>query len=115
MDMIDKKQFLENFQYFDNEVVLEIINIFMDEYPERMESLKKNIDEKDFDQIKFNAHSLKGVVANFVAPEVQEIAKQLEIKGINKDLTNVDTLYNELNEKTGMVVEDLKELKKNFE
>ncbi len=113
--MIDKKQFLENFQYFDNEVILEIINIFIDEYPERMEALRKNIDEKDFDQIKFNAHSLKGVIANFVAPEVQELAKQLEIKGINKDLTDVETLYNELYEKTGMVVEDLKELKKNFE
>ncbi len=113
--MIDKKQFLENFQYFDNEVVLEIINIFIDEYPERMETLRKNINEKDFDQIKFNAHSLKGVVANFVAPEVQEIAKQLEIKGNNKDLTDVETLYNELHEKTGMVIEDLKELKRNFE
>ncbi len=112
--MIDKKQFLENFQYFDNEVVLEIINIFIDEYPERMESLQKNIDEKDFDQLKFNAHSLKGVVANFVAPEVQELAKQLEIKGTNQDLTNVEALFKELKEKTRSVIEELNVLKDNF-
>ncbi len=114
MDMIDKKQFLENFQYFDNEVILEIINIFIDEYPERMETLRKNIDEKDFDQIKFNAHSLKGVVANFVAPEVQELARQVEIKGASKDITGMEALYKQLQEKTGIVVEDLKELRKNF-
>ncbi len=113
--MIDKKQFLENFQYFDNEVVLEIINIFIDEYPERMTTLRKNIDEKDFDQLKFNAHSLKGVVANFVAPQVQELARQLEIKGSDKDLADVDALYESLNEKTGIVIDELKELKTNFE
>jgi len=112
--MIDKKQFLENFQYFDDEVVLEIINIFIDEYPGRMETLRKNIDEKDFDQLKFNAHSLKGVVANFVAPEVQELARQLEIKGANKDLEDVETLYNQLKEKAAIVIEELKELRKNF-
>ncbi len=113
--MIDKKQFSENFQYFDNEVVTEIINIFIDEYPERMETLRKNIDEKDFEQLKFNAHSLKGVVANFVAPEVQELARQLEMKGANKDLTDVESLFNELKEKSALVVEELKELKKDFE
>ncbi len=113
--MIDKKQFTENFQYFDNEVVTEIINIFIDEYPERMETLRKNIDEKDFEQLKFNAHSLKGVVANFVAPEVQELARQLEMKGANKDLTDVEALFNELKEKSAVVVDELKELKKDFE
>ncbi len=112
--MIDKKQFLENFQYFDNEVILEIINIFIDEYPERMETLRKNIDEKDFGQIKFNAHSLKGVVANFVAPEVQELARQLEIKGASKDMEDVEVLFKELKEKTGLVIEELEVLKDNF-
>ncbi len=112
--MIDKKQFLENFQYFDNEVVLEIINIFIDEYPERMETLRKNIDDKDFEQLKFNAHSLKGVVANFVAPEVQELARQLEMKGAGKDIENVEPLYAELKEKTVLVVSELEALKSNF-
>jgi HPt (histidine-containing phosphotransfer) domain-containing protein len=115
MGMIDKKQFAENFQYFDNEVVRDIINIFINEYPERMETLRKNIDEKDFEQLKFNAHSLKGVVANFVAPEVQELARQLEMKGADKDITDVEPLFGELKEKAAIVVEELKELKKNYD
>ncbi len=113
--MIDKEKFLENFQYFDNEVILEIINIFINEYPERMETLRKNIDDKDFDQLKFNAHSLKGVVANFVAPEVQELARQLEMKGAEQDFSDVEEIYTELREKADILVDELEEIKKEYE
>jgi len=115
MEMIDKEKFLENFQYFDNEVILDIINIFINEYPERMETLRKNIDDKDYDQLKFNAHSLKGVVANFVAPEVQELARQLEMKGAEQDLTDVEQLFAELKEKTGILLQELEEIKKEYQ
>jgi len=115
MAIIEKDKFQENFQFFDKEVVLEIINIFIDEYPGRMSTIKKNIDQKDFDQLRFNAHSLKGVVANFVAPEVQSLARALEMKGKNRDLSDVDTLYAELKEKADMMVEELTELKKNYD
>ncbi len=114
MPEINEKQFLENFQYFDKEVVLEIINIFLEEYPQRMETLQANIKERDFDQLRFNAHSLKGVVANFVAPEVQELAKTLELKGLNKDTEDLDTIYNELKTKADVMVSELKELKNHF-
>ncbi len=114
MPEINEKQFLENFQYFDKEVVLEIINIFLEEYPQRMETLQTNINERDFDQLRFNAHSLKGVVANFVAPEVQELAKTLELKGANKDIKDLDTIYNELKDKADVMVSELKELKNHF-
>lgn len=114
MPEINEKQFLENFQYFDKEVVLEIINIFLEEYPQRMETLQANINERDFDQLRFNAHSLKGVVANFVAPEVQELAKTLELKGLNKDTKDLDKLFNELKTKADVMVSELKELKSHF-
>ncbi len=115
MAIIDKDQFIQNFQYFDKEVVLEIINIFIDEYPSRMETIKKNIDELDFDQLRFNAHSIKGVIANFVAPEPQELARLLEFKGKNKETEETEELYNSLKEKTDAMVLELQELKKNFE
>ncbi len=115
MQVIQKEKFIENFQYFDKEIVLDIINIFIDEYPERMKTIKKNIDEKDFQQLGFNAHSLKGVIANFVAPEPQDLAKQLEMKGKNNDGDGVEELYEKLKEKCDILVEELKELKQNFQ
>lgn len=114
MPIIEKKRFQENFQYFDKEVVLEIINLFIEEYPERMLTIRKNIEQKDFDQLRFNAHSLKGVVANFIAPEVHALAKSLEMKGTSKDSSDIDTLYSELKGKADVMVEELTELKKNY-
>lgn len=114
MPIIEKERFQENFQYFDKEVVLEIINIFIDEYPDRMNSIKENIDQEDYDQLRFNAHSLKGVVANFIAPEVQVLARTMEMKGNNKDMQDINALYDELREKADVMIEELAELKKNY-
>ena len=114
MPIIEKKRFQENFQYFDKEVVSDIINIFIEEYPARLLTIRKNIDQKDFDQLRFNAHSLKGVVANFIAPEVQGIARTMEMKGTNKDMEDLDKLYSELKEKTDTMVEELAELRKDY-
>jgi HPt (histidine-containing phosphotransfer) domain-containing protein len=115
MSVIDQDLFKQNFQYFDKEIVLEIINIFIEEYPTRMQTIKKNIDEKDFDQLRFNAHSLKGVIANFVAPEPQELARSLEMKGTNKEEEGVENLFSELKEKADLLVEELKELRQAYE
>jgi HPt (histidine-containing phosphotransfer) domain-containing protein len=112
--LIDKDKFRENFEFFDKEIVLDIINMFIDEYPERMQKIKQNIDDKDFENLKFNAHSLKGVIANFVADDATAVAKALENKGKNQDPEGIDELYQTLVEKTGQVVEELKELKKDF-
>jgi len=115
MAVINKDQFLQNFHFFDSEVVVEIIDIFIDEYPNRMQTLKNNVDNLDFDQLRFNAHSIKGVIANFVAPEAQELARSLELKGANKEDNDLNQLYADLEEKTGEMLEELKVLKKNFE
>ncbi len=115
MGVIDREKFMENFQYFDKEIVNDIINIFIDEYPERMAALQKNIEEKDFEQLRFNAHSLKGVIANFVAPEPQDLARTLEMKGKENDPGGLEEVFTRLKEQGDVLLEELKELKKNFE
>lgn len=114
MAAISKEQFIENFQYFDKEVVLEIINIFIEEYPERIQTLQQNIDDKDFDKLRFNAHSIKGVIANFVAPEVHSMAKTLEMKGANKDDSDLTSLFSQFREMADEMLEELKDLKENY-
>ena len=112
--IIDKDQFRENFEFFDKEIVIDIINMFVDEYPERMQKIKQNIDDKDFDSLKFNAHSLKGVVSNFVAEEARAAAKKLEDKGANKDESDLDALFADMKQKITQVIDELSELKKEF-
>ncbi|NQV02467.1 MAG: Hpt domain-containing protein [Bacteroidia bacterium] len=112
--MIDRKRFNENFSYLDKEVVVEIIDIFLDEYVKRFIDLMKNIDDQDFDKLRFNAHSLKGVVANFMDPVTIELSKTLDDKAKDKDSTGLQELYDELKKDSEFLAEELRELKTEF-
>jgi len=114
MGVIDKAQFTETFQYFDNEIVVEIIDIFLKEYSERIDSLTESIKSVDYDGLKFNAHSMKGVVANFVAPSVEQQAKELEMMGSEKNMDGVNELFETFKLSSASLVEELKELKEQY-
>lgn len=114
MGLIDNTQFTDNFQYFDKEIVLEIIDIFINEYPDRIKSISENIEQQDFDSLRFSAHSMKGVIANFIAIDVQEIARDLEMKGANKDFTDVPELFETFKTKSATMLEELKALRENY-
>jgi HPt (histidine-containing phosphotransfer) domain-containing protein len=115
MRVIEKQTFLDTFQYFDKPIVVEIIDIFLNEYETRLVNIKKAIDAKDFNSLKFDAHSMKGVIANFVASKPQQFAKDLEMKGAENDGTGLDELITGLEAATIELVEDLKEIRKEFE
>ena len=114
MGVIDKEQFTETFQYFDNEIVVEIIDIFLNEYPERIDALTESIKNVDYDSLKFNSHSIKGVVANFVAPSVEKQAKELEIMGSDKNMEGAEELFAAFKLSSASLVEELIELKEEF-
>ncbi len=115
MKVIDKEAFLDTFQYFDKPIVLEIIDIFINEHPVRIERIENAIKTKDFDTLKFDAHSLKGVIANFVAEKPHQLARTMEIKGVEKDASDLDKLFEDLKIATQELVEDLTELRQEFE
>ena len=114
MGVINKEQFTETFQYFDNEIVVEIVDIFLNEYSERIESLAESIKSVDYDDLKFNAHSMKGVVANFVAPSVEQQAKELEMMGSEKNMEGANELFEAFKISSASLVEELKELKEQY-
>jgi HPt (histidine-containing phosphotransfer) domain-containing protein len=115
MKVIDKEAFLDTFQYFDKPIVLEIIDIFINEQPERIERIENAINNKDFDTLKFDAHSLKGVIANFVAEKPHQLARTMEMKGTKKDGSDLESLLENLKTATIELVDDLKELRQEFE
>ncbi|RLD43474.1 MAG: hypothetical protein DRI86_09960 [Bacteroidetes bacterium] len=114
MGVINKVQFTETFQYFDNEIVVEIIDIFLNEYPKRIEDLTKSINDVDYDNLKFNSHSIKGVIANFVAPDVEHQAKELEMMGSEKNMDGVNELFESFKISSAALVEELRELKEQY-
>ncbi|MFZ4563487.1 MAG: Hpt domain-containing protein [Bacteroidales bacterium] len=110
--MIDRQKFNDNFQYFDKEIIVEIIDIFFSEYDERFEKLQKNVNERDFTQLKFNAHSLKGVIANFMDPVTIELSRKLDEVAKNKEEAGLDKLYEEIQKSASNLKDELGQIKK---
>ncbi|MEI6155566.1 MAG: Hpt domain-containing protein [Deltaproteobacteria bacterium] len=110
--MIDRQKLNDNFQYFDKEIVVEIIDIFFSEYDERFINLQKNVQEKDFVNLKFNAHSLKGVIANFMDPITIELSRKLDEMARDKNESGLDHLYADLKKSSDQLLEELRMLKK---
>lgn len=111
MKVIDKQLFDDTFQYFDKEIVVEIIDIFLNEYTDRLKTINDSIKAGDFQNIKFHGHSLKGVVSNFAAPSVQEAAKKIEDQGTSGEDVNLLNDFVELEKLTLHLSDDLRELR----
>lgn len=109
--MIDRQKLNQNFQYFDKETIIEIIDIFFEEYPDRVEKITKNILENDFVQLKFNAHSIKGVVANFQDPATIELSRKLDEMAKNKETAGLEKVFEDLKTACVNLMNELEALK----
>jgi len=112
--MIDREKFKENFVYLDKEVVVEIIDIFLSEYEERLLNIQNTITQGDFSGLKFNAHSLKGVIANFMDPPTIELSRALDEKAKLEEGSGLQELFDNLKQATESLVAGLKDLKTEF-
>lgn len=112
--MIDKTIFASNYEIFDKEIVSEIINIYITEYPDRMAKLEELIKLGDLDQIYKTAHSLKGVTANFFDKESEELARIIEEKGRAGDASGLQDLFVKLKASTDKLVIELAKLQKEY-
>jgi two-component system, sensor histidine kinase and response regulator len=70
----------------DEELLRELAALFLDDYPRNLEELKTAIAAGVAADIEHHAHSLKGSVSNFGAPEVVAAALALEQQGRNHTL-----------------------------
>ncbi len=112
--MIDKAIFASNYEIFDKEIVCEIINIYITEYPDRIAKLENLIQEGDLEQIYKAAHSLKGVTANFFDKESEDLARTIEEKGRAGDASGMKELFVKLKASTAKLVVELEDLKKDY-
>jgi HPt (histidine-containing phosphotransfer) domain-containing protein len=109
--VIDKEKFQENFKHFDKELIVEIIDLFIAEHAERMTQLKQNITDLDMVALRFNAHSFKGVIANFMAELPKSHAKSLEEKAKMNDTSGLNEIYEYLQKSTAELLDNLKEIR----
>ncbi|MGH9350642.1 MAG: ATP-binding protein [Terriglobia bacterium] len=87
--MLDREKILEQVGE-DEELLAEVVHIFLDEYPQALARLKAAVEARDAKRIMEEAHSLKGSVANFAFEPVIESARALETMGREGSLASVD-------------------------
>lgn len=109
MSTIDWERFDENFQYYDKDTIREVIENFFEEREERLINIEKNIAEDDFTKLAFNAHSLKSVIGNFMAPKPYELCRRLEEMAKQQTKEGIPDLFQELKEFLFLLSGELKE------
>jgi HPt (histidine-containing phosphotransfer) domain-containing protein len=112
--MIDKDYIRENLRFYDKSVIAEVIDLFISEYPTRIEILQNNVAELDFEAISHNSHSLKGIVA-YLSPEIFELSRELEKLGRDKSAENIGDVYSKLKSATVELVKVLNEMRKEYD
>ena len=84
----------------DFELLREVVGLFLDDYPQALEKIRKAIAANDSSGVEHHAHSLKGSVSTFGAKHVFESALALEKQGRGGNLANaaenLDKLENAL-------------------
>lgn len=94
----------------DMELLQELIEIFLEDYPQLMSDIHSAIQSGDAEALKSSAHTLKGSVSNFCAQSAVDAALKLEIAGGNKDLSSAEEDFITLQSSMGEVSIALEEL-----
>lgn len=89
------------------ELVDEIMPIFLKDNTERMKMLTDAMGKVDQKEIKFYAHSIKGATATIGAARISELAKQLELAARDGDSAKYKPLFDEINVRFARLVEFL--------
>jgi CheY-like chemotaxis protein len=90
------------------DLVKDLIQIFIDTSPEVIKNLKKSLQEENFQALSRQAHSFKSTCNNIGATRMGSIAAQLEKAKSQDDLTTLHKLVDALNEEYQVAVQELK-------
>lgn len=74
----------------------EILDLYVKQYPELFEGMRKGYQQSQAKEMTLNAHSLKGASLNIGALQLAEICREIEMKGRNNDFSGVESLIEEV-------------------
>jgi len=89
------------------EVVISMIEAFLEDTPVYLESLKHAIIETNYKQVRELAHTVKGSASNYGAHKVVGLSRLLEDKGASDDLSDAESTYDQLKEAYTKLSKDL--------
>jgi CheY-like chemotaxis protein len=108
---LDKDVLIKSFKD-DHNLFKELVEIFVNDYPQMLASLRESLKTTDAKTFSRTAHSLKGMLRNFQAEVAADTAFDLEEKGRQGELDGIDQIIDSLTGQLDEVAQNLKALVK---
>ncbi|MCP4633847.1 MAG: PAS domain S-box protein [candidate division Zixibacteria bacterium] len=106
---IDLDELLERFEN-DQELLVQIIRLFVNDCPQLVADIKSAISDNDRNALQRATHKLKGAVGNFAAKPAYEASRRLEEIAENGDNDSIQSAYLELECEINKLIPTLKNL-----
>jgi len=113
-DVLDLAEFLERVQD-DKELLVELLDIYLGDFDGKRKALIDAVENKDFEQIKSVSHSLKGASGNISAKNLREIFIQFEEMAKAEDLSQAQTVVDNMDKQFGELTEHISSLKEEYQ
>jgi HPt (histidine-containing phosphotransfer) domain-containing protein len=111
---LDLPEFLDRVQE-DKDLLLELLDIYVDDYKQKRQSLEVALKDKNFEEIRNIAHSLKGSSGNISAKDLRELFSRIEEMGKTKVPGDVNSLTAEMDTKFKELLRRIEEVKKELQ
>ncbi len=95
----------------DETLLTEVIDIFVDQTPQHMETLRRALAQGDAESVKKTAHGLKGELGYLGVTEVTQKARELEELGRKHDLEKASQVLDSLEPQISAIVAAMRERK----
>ena len=109
---IDLKEFMERVQD-DKELLVELLDIYQEDFVEKRNALGDAVTQKDLEQIKSVAHSMKGSSGNISAKALHALCLRIEQSAKSGD-ANIGSLLTEMDQLFSKVKENIVQIKQQF-
>ena len=113
-DVIDLDEALER-TGDDIDLVVELLEVFIEDYPVKMRALRDAAGQKNITQLKDVAHAMKGASGNISAKRMREIFLSIENAGGQDEIAGIEGMLNELDTEFDDVKAYYAQLKKRVE
>lgn len=117
MEVIDQEvveELLSLCEDGDPELLLDLIGMFLEDGPAKVEAVVQGLENQDFDKMERAAHSLKGSSGNLGARHLQEICDELQGASRSHDLETSRSLAERLRKCYSEAHDALVDLRRKF-
>jgi two-component system, sensor histidine kinase and response regulator len=112
--VFDLESALSRFSY-DREFFATLLDDFLGSLPEKIDELRKSVDQLNYEDISYQAHSLKGVAANFSAIQLSNLTARLDASSKNRSQNEVEQYMRDLEDAASQLQNDAQGILANLE